>query len=134
MRQAETITNALYKGNVEGLAELNVHEIKETLSGATVVEILAEADMTMLKMAMKAKCFPTEGEYVEKLCIKNKFINHKIISADAIRIISAGGFYVNQKKSQNIAELVTRGIHVLKNGITILRVGKRNFYIVKWLY
>lgn len=53
--------------------------------------------------------------------------------ADAIRIITAGGFYVNQKRSQNVAELVTQGIHVLKNGLTLLRVGKRNFYIVKWL-
>ncbi|XP_065368744.1 tyrosine--tRNA ligase, mitochondrial [Calliphora vicina] len=113
LKQAETITNALYKGNVEGLAELDHNEIKQTLSGATLVEMLAEPDMTMLKMAIKAKCFPTE--------------------ADAIRIIAAGGFYVNQKRSQNIAELVTQGIHVLKNGLTLLRVGKRNFYIVKWL-
>ncbi|XP_023304366.2 tyrosine--tRNA ligase, mitochondrial [Lucilia cuprina] len=113
LKQAETITNALYKGNVEGLAELDHNEIKQTLAGATLVEMLAEPDMNMLKMAMKAKCFPTE--------------------ADAIRIITAGGFYVNQKRCQNIAEIVTQGIHVLKNGLTLLRVGKRNFYIVKWL-
>lgn len=46
---------------MEGLAELNPEEVPKTLGGATLVEILAEPDMTMLKMAMKAKCFPTEG-------------------------------------------------------------------------
>lgn len=46
---------------MEGLAQLDHHEIKQTLQGATLVEILAESDMTLLQMAMKAKCFPTEG-------------------------------------------------------------------------
>uniref|UniRef100_A0A1I8NNG3 Tyrosine--tRNA ligase n=1 Tax=Stomoxys calcitrans TaxID=35570 RepID=A0A1I8NNG3_STOCA len=113
LKQAETVTNALYNGNVEGLAELNPQEVQQTLGGATLVEILAEPEMTMIKMAMQAKCFPTE--------------------ADATRIITAGGFYVNQKRTQNISEIVTSGTHVLKNGITLLRVGKRNFYIVRWL-
>ena len=52
---------------------------------------------------------------------------------DAIRIISAGGFYVNQKRIQNIAEVLSDGIHVLRNGLSLLRVGKKNFYIVRWL-
>lgn len=55
------------------------------------------------------------------------------ILADAIRIISAGGFYINQKRAQNVAELITNGIHILENGLTLLRVGKRNFYIVRWI-
>lgn len=50
-----------------------------------------------------------------------------------MRIISAGGFYVNQKRAQNVAELVTKGVHILQNGLTLLRVGKRNYYIVRWL-
>ncbi|KAL9921257.1 tyrosine--tRNA ligase, mitochondrial [Glossina fuscipes fuscipes] len=113
LKQAERITNALYKGQVEGLAELNCGQVQQTLNGATLVELLAEPDITVLQMAMKAKCFPTE--------------------ADAVRIITAGGFYINQKRSQNIAEIISHGIHVLRNGLTILRVGKRNFYIVRWL-
>lgn len=60
------------------------------------------------------------------------FSSFKFI-ADAIRIITAGGFYVNQKRAQNISELVMHGIHILQNGLTLLRVGKRNFYIVRWL-
>ncbi|XP_017022423.1 tyrosine--tRNA ligase, mitochondrial [Drosophila kikkawai] len=112
LKQAERVTNALYKGNVEGLAELNLAEIKQTFQGATMVELLTEPGMSILQLAMKAKCFPTEN--------------------DAVRIINAGGFYVNQKRVQNIAEVLTTGIHILRNGVSLLRVGKRNFYIVRW--
>ncbi|EDV37212.1 uncharacterized protein Dana_GF11543 [Drosophila ananassae] len=112
LRQAERVTNALYKGNVEGLAELNYAEIKQTFQGATVVDLLTEPGMSVLQLAMNAKCFPTE--------------------TDAVRIINAGGFYVNQKRVQNIAEVITAGIHILRNGVSLLRVGKRNFYIVRW--
>ncbi|XP_030559999.1 tyrosine--tRNA ligase, mitochondrial [Drosophila novamexicana] len=112
LKQAERVTNALYKGNVDGLAELNYAEIKQTFQGAAVVDILTEPGMSILQLAMKAKCFPTE--------------------TDAVRIINAGGFYINQKRVQNIAEVITTGIHILRNGVSLLRVGKRNFYIVRW--
>lgn len=112
LKQAERVTNALYKGNVEGLAELNLSEIQQTFQGATMVNLLTEPGMSILELAMKAKCFPTE--------------------TDAVRIINAGGFYVNQKRVQNIAEVLTTGVHILRNGISLLRVGKRNFYIVRW--
>ncbi|BFG04477.1 tyrosine--tRNA ligase mitochondrial [Drosophila madeirensis] len=112
LKQAERVTNALYKGKVDGLAELNYAEIKQTFQGAAVVDLLTEPGMSILQLAMKAKCFPTE--------------------TDAVRIINAGGFYVNQKRIQNIAEVITAGIHILRNGVSLLRVGKRNFYIVRW--
>ncbi|KMY96434.1 tyrosine--tRNA ligase, mitochondrial [Drosophila simulans] len=112
LKQAERVTNALYKGNVEGLAQLNLPEIQQTFQGATMVNLLTEPGMSILELAMKAKCFPTE--------------------TDAVRIINAGGFYVNQKRVQNIAEVLTTGVHILRNGISLLRVGKRNFYIVRW--
>jgi len=56
------VTNALYKGNVEGLAELNLAEIQQTFQGATMVDLLTEPGMSILELAMKAKCFPTESE------------------------------------------------------------------------
>jgi len=62
LKQAERVTNALYKGNVEGLAELNLAEIQQTFQGATMVDLLTEPGMSILELAMKAKCFPTESE------------------------------------------------------------------------
>lgn len=113
LKTAQKVTSALYKGSIDALGELNYNDVKQTFAGATIVEILAEPGISILDLAMKAKCFPTQS--------------------DAMRIIAAGGFYVNLKKAQNIAEVITQGIHILRNGLTLLRVGKRNFYIVKWL-
>lgn len=54
-------------------------------------------------------------------------------SEDAVRIISAGGFYVNQQKVKNPSEVVNLNVHRLENNVSLLRVGKKNYYIVKWL-
>lgn len=54
-------------------------------------------------------------------------------SEDAVRIISAGGFYVNQQKIRNPQEVVNTNVHRLENDVSLLRVGKKNYYIVKWL-
>lgn len=112
LENAEKISDALYSGNINSLGELEVQEVSRIFEGAAYNEILMEPGTTVLDIAVKAKCFKTEK--------------------DAVRIISSGGFYVNQKRSSNISEVLTNGVHILKNGISILRVGKKNYYIVKW--
>ncbi|XP_039452437.1 tyrosine--tRNA ligase, mitochondrial [Culex pipiens pallens] len=113
LRKAENISDALFSGNVQALGELEVRDIKQTFGGAPLVEILPEPGLSVLDVAMKAKCFRNEQ--------------------DATRIIAAGGFSINLNKAKNVAEVLAPGVHILKNGISLLRVGKRNYYIVKWL-
>lgn len=131
LQQAKYITAALYRGSTEALAELNYNDIKQTLAGATLCEILPEPGLSVLDLAMKAKCFPTECKLSTEQMLNMNNIFY--ISADAIRIITAGGFYINQKRTQNVAEVISAGIHILKNGLTLIRVGKKNYYIIKWL-
>jgi tyrosyl-tRNA synthetase len=50
-----------------------------------------------------------------------------------VRIISAGGFYINHQRTNNPNEILNLNVHRLANNITLLRVGKRNYYVVKWL-
>ncbi|XP_053682267.1 tyrosine--tRNA ligase, mitochondrial [Sabethes cyaneus] len=113
LQQAENISAALYSGQVEALGELAVRDIAGTFGGAPLVEILPEPGITVLDVAMRAKCFPTEK--------------------DAVRIIQAGGFSINLNKAKNVSEVLTPGVHILKNNVSLLRVGKRNYYIVRWL-
>lgn len=54
------------------------------------------------------------------------------VSGDAMRIIKAGGFYINHQRVQKIDEVITESAHILPNLVSLLRVGKRNYYIVKW--
>ncbi|KAL3274701.1 hypothetical protein HHI36_016078 [Cryptolaemus montrouzieri] len=78
LKSAQTTSKVLYEGSVAALGTLNAEQISDMFQGATVVELLPEPGQTVLDLSMKAKCFPT----IE----------------DAVRIISAGGFYINQKK------------------------------------
>lgn len=50
-----------------------------------------------------------------------------------MRIISAGGFYINQQKATNPSEILSSNVHRLANNVSLLRVGKRNYYVVKWI-
>jgi len=62
LESAERITAALYGKSISSLAELKPNEIKETFKGASIVEILLQPATSILDLAMKAKCFPTESE------------------------------------------------------------------------
>lgn len=113
LEKAQKVSEALFNSDINVLGELKNAEIKEIFSGAPYRELIMEPGTTMLDAAMRAECF------------RNKI--------DANRIITAGGFYINMKKTQNPAEILSPDIHILPNGISIFRVGKKNFYIIKWV-
>ncbi|KAF2882717.1 hypothetical protein ILUMI_23450 [Ignelater luminosus] len=113
LQQAEITTKALYEGNVAGLGNMKVEEIAQMFQGACIVNMLPEPGQNVLQVAMKAGCFPT--------------------SSDAVRIITAGGFYINQQRTTNPEEVINPSVHRLANNVSLLRVGKKNYYVVKWL-
>ena len=39
---------------------------------------------------------------------------------------------INMVKTDNTEEVVTHGKHIMMNGLTVVRVGKKNYYIVEW--
>jgi hypothetical protein len=39
---------------------------------------------------------------------------------------------VNQQRVTNTEELIVHGIHILANSLMLVRVGKKNYYIVEW--
>lgn len=112
LEKAKNISKALYSGEIEALGSLDPKEISSIFVGAQYVELLTSESTTVLEAAMKAKCFLTEK--------------------DAMRIITSGGFSINQKKATNISEIISPSIHIMKNSISIFRVGKKNYFIVKW--
>ena len=113
LKKALMISNALYKGEIQALGELQPQEIPQLFAGASYTELLMEPGTTMMNAALRVKCFPSEY--------------------DANRIISAGGFYVNQKRTTNPAEVLSPEIHILPNGVSLFRVGKKNYHVVRWL-
>ncbi|XP_025601738.2 tyrosine--tRNA ligase, mitochondrial [Athalia rosae] len=113
LKSAELTTSVLYNKSTETLSTLTPGEMVDVFQGASFVEILPEPGLTVLQLSLKAKCFPDE--------------------TNAIRIITAGGFSINHQKIQNFEEIITPGVHILPNNLTMIRVGKKTYHIVKWL-
>lgn len=62
LQAAQRATKVLYEGNVAVLGEMHTHEVSGVFEGSTVVNILPEQGMSLLGLAMKARCFPTKGK------------------------------------------------------------------------
>ena len=110
---AKRASAVLYENSLESLQRMNADELVQLLDGATVVQVFAEPGINVYELAMKAKCFKT--------------------SHDARRIIKGGGFYINYQRITNTEEVIVSGIHILSNNISLLRVGKRTYHIIRLL-
>ncbi|KAL5017815.1 hypothetical protein ScPMuIL_003537 [Solemya velum] len=111
--QARRWTEALWSGKAESLVNLDQSELQLLFKNAPTVELLPEPDLTVCDMCMKAGCFPTES--------------------DADRIIKAGGLYINHRRVTEPDFILVHGEHILPNNVSLIRVGKKNYYVVKWL-
>ncbi|XP_014255189.1 tyrosine--tRNA ligase, mitochondrial [Cimex lectularius] len=113
LTSAQRTSTAMYSNDLKMISELSADEVSSVFQGAPIVDILLRPGITVKQCALAAKCFPTEN--------------------DADRIITAGGFYMNYNRTKNPEELLVPGVHILPNNVSLLRVGKRNFWIIRWL-
>ncbi|XP_034939654.1 tyrosine--tRNA ligase, mitochondrial [Chelonus insularis] len=113
LQSAKSTSSVLYDNSIESLSRLSAEEVISVFDGANVVEIPPEPGMTAYGLAMKINCFKSDH--------------------DALRIIPAGGFYINHNRITNTEEVITPGIHILANNLTLVRVGKKTYHVVKWL-
>ena len=110
---ALTCTEALFGGSASALASLSKKEIERLFSGIPTVEMSQSAETTVLDVAMKAGCFADTGK--------------------AEKAILGGGFSINFRRCTNPNQCLVLGEHILiKNNISLLRVGKKNFYLIQW--
>ncbi|KAJ8037565.1 Tyrosine--tRNA ligase, mitochondrial [Holothuria leucospilota] len=111
--QALRLTEALYNSGPSTLEALSPMELDSLFEGALTHEALLEPGTTVLDLVEMVQCIPS-GQNAEKL-------------------ISEGGLYVNQVRVANPQAVLKKGEHILKNGITLIRVGKKKYFIVKWI-
>lgn len=109
---AKRASAALYDKSIESFVRLNASELRDVFEGANIVDILCQPGITVYELVKKARCFKTDH--------------------DAERIITAGGFYVNHQRITNLNEVIVPGIHILSNNLSLLRVGKKTYHIVRW--
>lgn len=114
LESARRCTNALFHSNVQALTQMSDEELQELFREAPFHELLLEPGTTVLDACRLAEAIPQGPK--------------------GYRMISEGAVWINHSRTDSPEQVLTPGIHILENGLTLLRVGKKNFYIIKWLH
>ncbi|KAM3926207.1 tyrosine--tRNA ligase, mitochondrial [Leptodactylus fuscus] len=113
LESAKRCTQALYHGSIDALGSMSDQELQELFQGAPFAELLLEPGMRVLDACLKVSAIP-EGPR-------------------GFDMLSSGGVSFNHVRVTNPDEVLVVGQHILQNGLSLIKVGKKNFYIVKWL-
>ncbi|CAH1794720.1 unnamed protein product, partial [Owenia fusiformis] len=112
LESAIRCTKALWEKSPESLADLHESDLKMLFKNAAGAEMFLDPGTSILDVIVHAKCFGTP--------------------ADAVNKIKAGGVYVNNRRVTEPHLVLIPGEHILPNNITIIRIGKKNHYVVRW--
>ncbi len=110
---ARKCTEVLYNKNAQILQEMNEDQIVQLSQNTDNAKLAWNSSLTLKDVCMKIKCF---GRKV-----------------DAERIIRGGGLYVNQERVTDPELILVRNEHVLPTNRTLIRVGKKAFYLITWV-
>ncbi|XP_041111219.1 tyrosine--tRNA ligase, mitochondrial [Polyodon spathula] len=113
LESAKRCTNALYQGSLDALEKMTDEELQELFREAPFYELLLEPGTSVLDMCRKASAIPD--------------------GARGYQMITDGGVWLNHARVTSPEQVLIPGQHILNNGLTLIRIGKKNFYIVKWL-
>ncbi|EHB12241.1 Tyrosyl-tRNA synthetase, mitochondrial [Heterocephalus glaber] len=110
---AKRCTQALYHSSIEALEVMSDQELKELFKEASFSELVLDPGTSVLDTCRKANAIPDGPR--------------------GYRMITEGGVSINHRQVTNPETVLVVGQHILKNGLSLLKIGKRNFYIIKWL-
>ncbi|CAB1323410.1 unnamed protein product [Coregonus sp. 'balchen'] len=113
LESAKRCTNALYHCNIQALEQMSDAELQELFREAPFHELLLEPGTTVLDACRRAEAIPQ--------------------GAKGYRMVSEGAVWINHSKTDCPEQVLIPGQHILANGLSLLRVGKKNFHIIKWL-
>uniref|UniRef100_H0VSZ4 Tyrosine--tRNA ligase n=1 Tax=Cavia porcellus TaxID=10141 RepID=H0VSZ4_CAVPO len=110
---AKRCTHALYHSSIDALEVMSDQELKELFKEASFSELVLDPGTSVLDTCRKANAIPDGPR--------------------GYRMITEGGVSINHRQVTNPESVLVVGQHILKNGLSLLKIGKRNFYIIKWL-
>ncbi|KAJ7997909.1 hypothetical protein DPEC_G00217050 [Dallia pectoralis] len=113
MESAKRCTHALYNSSILALEHMTDEELQELFREAPFHELLMEPGTTVLDACLRAEAIP-EG-------------------SKGYSMVSDGAVWINHSKSDCPEQVLVPGQHILANGLSLIRVGKKNFHIIKWL-
>jgi len=114
LETAKKTTAALYDNDIESISKMSFEEMKEVFgTHALISELYLDPGVTtILDTIMKANVFNS--------------------SSQASNVIEAGGLFLNNKKVTSPGKLINETEDILANNTSLIRVGKRRYYIIKW--
>ncbi|MEQ2259110.1 Tyrosine--tRNA ligase, mitochondrial [Xenotaenia resolanae] len=113
LESAKRCTNALYHGSVQALEQMSDEELQELFREAPFRELFLEPGTTVIDACRNVRAIPDGPR--------------------GYQMISDGAVWINHKREDKPQQVLIPKLHILSNGLTLLRVGKKNFYIIKWL-
>ncbi|CAG5957727.1 unnamed protein product [Menidia menidia] len=113
LESAKRCTNALYHSSVQALEEMSDEELQELFREAPFHELLLEPGTTVIDACRQVNAIPDGPR--------------------GYQMVSDGAVWINHRRADNPESVLIPKLHILSNGLTLLRVGKKNFYIIKWL-
>lgn len=111
LQSAQRLTTAFYHRNALEIANLNDEELEELFDEKSVVKLVHVNGMRAIDLIRRAGCFDSDSQ--------------------AERMIEAGAIYLNNAQVTSINVPITEDL-IIGNGITVMRVGKRNYFLFKW--
>ncbi|XP_051885950.1 tyrosine--tRNA ligase, mitochondrial [Pristis pectinata] len=113
LESAKRCTNALYHNSMDALETMSDEELQELFKEASFSENLLEPGTTVLDLCRKANAIPDGPR--------------------GYQMITDGGIWINHLRVTEPEQVLVLKQHILTNGLSLLRVGKKNYHIVKWL-
>ncbi|XP_027448042.1 tyrosine--tRNA ligase, mitochondrial [Zalophus californianus] len=113
LNSAKRCTQALYHSSTDALEVMSDQELKELFKEASFSELVLDPGTSVLDTCRKANAIPDGPR--------------------GYQMITEGGVSINHRQVTNPESVLVVGQHILKNGLSLLKIGKRNFYIIKWL-
>ncbi|GCB73498.1 tyrosine--tRNA ligase, mitochondrial [Scyliorhinus torazame] len=113
LESAKRCTSALYHSSMDSLETMTDEELQVLFKEAPFSENLLEPGTTVLDLCRKANAIPD--------------------GPTGYQVITDGGIWINHIQVTKPEQVLVLGQHILTNGLSLLRVGKKNYHIVKWL-
>jgi len=111
LESAKRISHAFFEQSPMQIAMLSDSELDQLFEASSIITIVGRHDMRVLDLIKKANCFKND--------------------MDAEQVVRAGGLKINGIKVKSFNALITEDL-IIGNNVTIMKVGKRNFFLFKW--
>lgn len=111
LSSAKRITHAFFQRDPLDIANLNDEELDQLFDSDSIITLIHKDSLRVSDLVKKTNC------------VKNEL--------DVERLISAGAVWLNGARVTSINVPLTDDL-ILGNGLTIMRIGKKNYFLFKW--